>query len=173
VARKGQDTVIRALPQVAALVPGVRYVIVGDGPMRSHLADLAAATGVASRVDFRGFAADDDLPVLYAAADVFAMVSRHLAAAGDVEGFGIVYLEANAAGRAVVAGRSGGVEDAVIDGETGVMVDPESIDEVAEALIRLLRDDDLRRRLGEQGRTRVRRDFDRRQQARRLWEVCR
>lgn len=173
VSRKGHDTVIRALPRVAEVVPGVRYAVVGDGPMRAELEALAAAEGVRQRVEFRGFVPEAELPALYAAADLFAMVSRQIPASGDVEGFGIVYLEANAAGLAVLAGRSGGVEDAVVDEETGLLVDPEKPEEVAAALGRLLRDPVLRGRLAEQGRQRVRREFDRCAQARRLWEACR
>ncbi|MFA6112055.1 MAG: glycosyltransferase family 4 protein, partial [Candidatus Latescibacterota bacterium] len=173
VARKGHDTVIRALPRLAEVVPGVRYAVVGDGPIRAELESLATAEGVEQRVEFRGFVPDAELPTLYAAADLFAMVSRQIPASGDVEGFGIVYLEANAAGLAVLAGRSGGVEDAVVDEETGLLVDPEKPDEVVAALGRLLRDPALRGRLGEQGRQRVWRQFDRRVQAQRLWEACR
>ncbi|MEW6750749.1 MAG: glycosyltransferase family 4 protein [Candidatus Latescibacterota bacterium] len=173
VPRKGQDTLIRALPQVQRAVPAVRYAIAGDGPEAAHLQVLACKLGVAEAVEFLGFVGEEELPSLHAAADVFAMVSRHRREQGDVEGFGIVYLEANAAGTPVLAGRSGGVEDAVADGESGLLVDPEDVGEVARALTRLLCDEDLRRRLGEQGRRRVHRHFDRREQACRLWEACR
>ncbi len=172
VERKGQDTVIRALPQIAAVVPSVRYVVVGSGPQGRQLVELARALGVADRVEFRGFAAEGELAGLYAAADVFAMVSRHRVAAGDVEGFGIVYLEANAAGLAVVGGRSGGVEDAVVDGETGLLVDPESVADTGAALLRLLCDTELRTRLATQGRVRAAHDFSPTVQAQRLWEAC-
>jgi phosphatidylinositol alpha-1,6-mannosyltransferase len=172
VARKGQDTVIRALPQIVAAVPSTRYVVVGSGPQERPLAELARAVGVADRVEFRGFAAEEELAGLYAAADVFAMVSRHRVAAGDVEGFGIVYLEANAAGLAVVAGRSGGVEDAVVDGQTGLLVDPESVAETGAALVHLLGDKELSARLATQGRARAARDFAPAVQAQRLWEAC-
>jgi phosphatidylinositol alpha-1,6-mannosyltransferase len=173
VPRKGQDTVIRALPRVLQAVPETHYAIAGDGPQAAALRQLAAQEGVAQAVEFLGFVAEEDLPSLHAAADVFAMVSRHRREQGDVEGFGIVYLEANAAGTPVLAGRSGGVEDAVADGESGLLVDPEDVAEVAGQLTRLLCDADLRQRLGAGGRRRVTRDFDRREQARRLWEACR
>jgi len=172
VERKGQDTVIRSLPQVAVAVPEVRYAIGGEGPFRERLEDLARAAGVAERVEFLGFVEEAQLPGLYAAADVFAMVSREILEAGDVEGFGIVYLEANAAGLPVIGGRSGGVEDAVVDGCTGLLVDPGDVDQVTRALIRLLQDGELRTELGRRGRERVRREFDRRVAAARLWEAC-
>jgi phosphatidylinositol alpha-1,6-mannosyltransferase len=110
---------------------------------------------------------------MYAGADVFVMVSRELRQSGNVEGFGIVFLEANAAGTAVLAGRSGGIEDAVVDGFSGLLVDPENVGEVAAALTCLLQNDDLRFRLAAQGMERVKREFDRELRARTLWETCR
>jgi phosphatidylinositol alpha-1,6-mannosyltransferase len=173
VERKGQDTVIRALPQVAALVPQVHYAIGGEGPCRERLERLAVEMGVAQRVEFLGFVPEGELARRYGAADLFAMVSREISAAGDVEGFGIVYLEANAAGTAVLGGRSGGVGDAVLDGYSGLLVDPEDVEAVAQALARLLRDEELRQALARQGQTRVREHFDHRKQAVLLWEQCR
>lgn len=106
------------------------------------------------------------------AADLFSMVSREIDEVGEVEGFGIVCLEANAVGTAVLAGRSGGVEDAIADGQSGLLVDPEDLDAVVEAIVRLLQDDDLRYRLGAEGQQRVWAEFDREVQAERLWEAC-
>lgn len=173
VARKGQDMVIRALPQVALAAPRARYAIAGSGPCREALERLARETGVEERVEFLGFVPEAELPALYAAAEVFAMPSRERPEAGDVEGFGIVFIEANAAGLAVLAGRSGGVEDAVVDGRTGLLVDPEDPQAIAQGLIRLLQDGELRRRLAVQGQERARAGFDRRVRAARLWEICR
>ncbi len=171
VERKGQDTVIRALRSVAEQIPTVHYAIGGSGPHRQALEELAQSEGLAERVEFLGFVTEAELGRCYAAADLFSMVSREIGA-GEVEGFGIVYLEANAAGTAVLAGRSGGVEDAVADGESGLLVDPEDPDAVTEAIVHLLRDDALRRQLGAQGQARVCEEFDRRRQAARLWESC-
>ena len=172
VERKGQDTVIRALAAVAAEVPNVHYAIGGSGPYREGLEALALQEGVAERVEFLGFVDEGDLGRRYAAADLFSMVSREIDEVGEVEGFGIVYLEANAAGVAVVAGRSGGVEDAVAAGESGLLVDPQDTNAVAATIVQLLRDDALRRRLGQRGQDRVRSDFDRRRQAAKLWDNC-
>ncbi len=171
VERKGQDMVIRALPAVALRVPGVRYVVGGSGPSRVALEALAAELGVADRVEFLGFVPEAELPGLYAAADLFAMPSRELPAAGDVEGFGIVFIEANAAGLAVLGGRSGGVADAVEEGQTGVLVDPDDPAAVAEGLIHLLEDGPWRSQLAARGQQRARADFDRRSRALRLWEL--
>jgi phosphatidylinositol alpha-1,6-mannosyltransferase len=172
VERKGQDMVIRALPAVAARLPQVRYAIAGTGPCRGALERLAGEAGVAERVEFLDFVPEEELPGLYGAADLFAMPSRQLPEAGDVEGFGIVFIEANAAGLAVLGGRSGGVEDAVVDGGTGVLVDPDDPEAVAAGLVRLLEDPELRARLARQGQERARTDFDRRRRARQLWELA-
>jgi phosphatidylinositol alpha-1,6-mannosyltransferase len=116
--------------------------------------------GLEADVVFAGAARPEDLPALYAACDVFVMASRRI---GDnVEGFGIVCLEAAAAGKPVVAGRSGGVPDAIEDGVTGLLVDPESPTDIAEKISLLLRDPARRARMGEAGRQRVVREFDRR-----------
>ncbi|MCC7261239.1 MAG: glycosyltransferase family 4 protein [Candidatus Latescibacteria bacterium] len=171
VERKGQDMVIRALPAVAARLPEVYYAIGGSGPFRAELEALAAELGVAERVGFLGFVPEAELPGLYGAADLFAMPSRELPNAGDVEGFGIVFIEANAAGLAVLGGRSGGVGDAVEDEVTGLLVDPDDPAAVAAGLIRLLEDGEWRARLAARGGERARAGFDRRDRARLLWEL--
>lgn len=153
VARKGQDVVLRALPAVRRVVPDVAYVIAGRGPDRSRLEALVAELGLGGSVVFAGFVSEPELGAAYRSADVYAMVARETH--DDVEGFGITYLEANAAGRPVVGGRSGGVVDAVVHNETGLLVTPEDPVEVAEALIGLLTDPARRRTLGEAGRARV------------------
>jgi phosphatidylinositol alpha-1,6-mannosyltransferase len=159
VPRKGHDTVIEALPAVLRQVPDAHYLVVGDGPARESLEQAVARLGVAGRVTFAGHVPDGDLPGYYAAADLFVMVSRERPEMGDVEGFGIVYLEASAAGRAVVAARTGGVADAVEDGVSGLLIDPEDADGLEEVLVRLLRDGALRDRLARAGRERVRERF--------------
>ena len=150
VERKGIDTVLRALPAVAAIVPDVRYLVVGDGPDRSRLQALASEIGVANRVVFAGRVETDELPRVYALGDVFAMPNRRLPS-GDNEGFGLVFLEANASGLPVIAGRAGGTADAVIDGETGIVVDGMDTDAVACAAISLLSDDGKRRAMSVNG----------------------
>jgi phosphatidyl-myo-inositol dimannoside synthase len=157
--RKGQDTVIRALPRIAEAVPGVHYTIVGRGPDEPQLRALSTELGVDERVSFAGGLSDEELPAAYRSADVFIMATRLSAQASEVEGFGIVFLEANAAGKAVIAGNSGGVADAVLHEETGLLVDPLDVDAVAAAVIRLALDPSLRERLGRNGRARVERSF--------------
>ena len=152
---KGHDTVIRALPLVRAKVPEARYVIVGDGPLRGYLGQVAASIGVTGAVQFLGDASDTALPDLYRSADLLLTLSRESASEGGAEGFGIVCLEAAACGVPVVAGRSGGLPDAVEDGITGVLVDPTNIGAVADAIVSLLTDSRRARTMGEAGRKRV------------------
>lgn len=158
VGRKGQDMVIRALPRIAEAVPNVTYLIAGDGPDRARLERLAESIGVRERVVFAGPVDDDDLAAVYALSDVFAMVSREQAGGCDVEGFGLVFLEAAACGKPTVAGRSGGVPDAVCDERTGLIVDPVSVEDTAAAVGRLLTDRGLAATLGSNGREWVARE---------------
>jgi len=155
---KGHDMVIRALPYLLQTVPDVRYIIVGSGP-QATLDHLARELRVRDRVIFAGLVPDDDLPAIYALCDLFVMPSRQNLAQHSVEGFGLVYLEANACGKAVVGGRSGGVGDAVQDGVTGLLVDPHDPKDIANAVGILLTNRELARQLGEQGRSRVVKDF--------------
>jgi len=161
---KGHDMVIRALPIVLQVIPNTVYLIVGTGDDRERLEHLARQEGVENHVIFAGFVPDDELPAYYCAADVFVMPSREIIE-GDTfkyEGFGIVYLEANSCGIPVIGGRSGGVPEAVLDGVTGLLVEPTSKEAIAAAIIRLLSDVELANKLGLQGRQRVIREFDRR-----------
>jgi phosphatidylinositol alpha-1,6-mannosyltransferase len=148
---KGHDVMIRAMGLVRARVPDVQWVVVGDGPLRPALEGLARVNGVDDCVSFRGLVSDEERDALLRSADVFAMVSRLPAGGYAGEGFGIVYLEANAHGVPTVAGNVGGAVDAVDDGVTGVLVDPTDHLAVAGALIRLLTDRDYHARLAAAG----------------------
>jgi phosphatidylinositol alpha-1,6-mannosyltransferase len=150
---KGIDTVIRVLPRVRAAVPGVRYAVAGVGPRRPQLERLVGELGLGDVVRFLGFVGDDDLPALYNAADLYVGASRRVELLA--EGFGIALVEASACGLAVVGGRSGGVTDAVREGETGVLVDPDDPAAVAEGIVRLLTNGELRRAMGAAGRRAV------------------
>jgi glycosyltransferase involved in cell wall biosynthesis len=151
---KGVDTVIRALPLVLKAVPDLRYVVVGEGEIRAGLERLAAETGVAENVTFTGEIPDEELAELYRVCDAFVLPSRGQERKGVVggEGFGRVYVEAALAGKPVVGSRSGGASEAVLQGRTGFVVDPESVDEVAEALSAILGDRQLAGRMGSAGR---------------------
>ncbi|QHC21597.1 glycosyltransferase family 4 protein [Streptomyces sp. GS7] len=152
VPRKGQDTLIEAMPAVVAEVPDAVLLIVGGGPYEEQLHALAMEKGVADAVRFTGAVPWEELPAHYGAGDVFAMPCRTRRGGLDVEGLGIVYLEASATGLPVVAGDSGGAPDAVLDGETGWVVPGGSPAATAERLVTLLKDPELRRAMGERGR---------------------
>ncbi|WP_431678171.1 glycosyltransferase family 4 protein [Kitasatospora sp. KL5] len=159
VKRKGQDTLIEAMPQILAAVPDTVLLIVGGGPYRSDLEKLAEARGVAGSVRFTGAVPWEELPAHYGAGDVFAMPCRTRRGGLDVEGLGIVYLEASATGLPVVAGDSGGAPDAVLEGETGYVVPGRSAAAAAERIVRLLHDEQLRQTMGEAGRRWVERSW--------------
>ena len=152
VPRKGFDVLIRAL---AGLDDSVQLAIAGAGRDERRLMDLAVSHQVHPRVRFLGRLAADEIAPLYAAADVFAMLCRDRWGGLEAEGFGIVFVEAAACGTPSVAGRSGGSHEAVVDGETGFVVEPQSVDDVGAALARLLGDDALRARLGAAARERA------------------
>ncbi len=153
--RKGFDRVIEALPRVARDVASVQYAVVGTGEDEARLRRLAFEHNVADRVHFVGHVRDAELPQWYAACDVFAMPNRDVD--GDTEGFGIVYLEAAAAGRCALAGQDGGTGSAVIDGVTGLRVDGNRAAAVAEGLARLLAHRDLAEAMANRALARIRR----------------
>jgi len=151
--RKGHDLAIAAVAALRASLPGLRYVIVGDGDERSRLEALVLHHGLRDHVTFAGEVAAEDLPGYFAACDIFLLPNR--AEGAEVEGFGIVFLEAAAAERPVIGGRSGGVAEAVQDGETGFLVGGDDVHELAAAIRRLATSRETRRRMGVAGRCRV------------------
>jgi phosphatidylinositol alpha-1,6-mannosyltransferase len=167
--RKGHDMVIAALPLLLKEFPSLRYVIVGQGPEGAKLAALAREKGVAERVLFAGFQPDERLPEYYQACDVFVMHNRTLS--DDVEGFGLVFLEAGACGKPVVGGRSGGAAEAVVHGATGFLVEPDDLQGLVQTLRRLLGDSALRREAGLAGRRRAVEEFSNRGQAAKMWQL--
>ncbi|MGK2903251.1 MAG: glycosyltransferase family 4 protein [Mycobacterium sp.] len=168
VPRKGQDMLIRAFGRIQARVPGAVLVLVGGGPYREDLQKLAQRSGVAADVLFTGGVPAQELPAHHAMADVFAMPCRTRGAGLDVEGLGIVYLEASACGVPVVAGRSGGAPETVRDGETGRVVDGADVDTIATAVGDLLADPDTAARMGAAGREWVVQNWQWRSQGARL-----
>lgn len=199
VKRKGFDMMIKAMPKILDKIPNVSYIIAGTGPDEEYLNRLSESRGrnyippsgnsaqrlaseepISSVQDrqssildsserFIGKISEEDKWVWLKACDVFVTPCRDID--GDTEGFGIVFLEANLAGKPVIAGRSGGVTDAVIDYETGILVDPNSVDDIAEGVIELLRKPQLRHELGEQGMRRALEKFDVKQQVKNLHKI--
>ncbi|AFM17939.1 glycosyltransferase [Mycolicibacterium chubuense NBB4] len=168
VPRKGQDMLIRAMPAIRERVPGAALVIVGGGPYRTSLRRLAHTFGVAEHVVFTDGVPAEELPAHHAMADVFAMPCRTRGAGLDVEGLGIVYLEASASGVPVVAGRSGGAPETVLDGQTGTVVDGWDVGAVAAAVGDLLADPAGAAAMGAAGRQWVVDNWQWRRQAERL-----
>ena len=157
VPRKGQDTLIRSLPEIGRRVPETAVLIVGGGPYRKRLEQMVADARLSRDVIFTGSVPWADLPGYFDAGDVFAMPCRTRRGGLDVEGLGLVYLEASATGLPVVAGDSGGAPDAVIDGETGYVVDGRSPAQVVERIADLLNDPAKAQELGRRGRAWVER----------------
>ena len=160
VPRKGQDTLIRAWPRIrteSAVDP--LLLLVGDGPYRPDLDRLVARCGVSDSVVFTGPVRWEDLPAYYDAGNIFAMPCRTRRAGLDVEGLGIVYLEASATGLPVIGGDSGGAPDAILDGETGYVVPGRSIDALAGKLIQLLADPAGAAAMGDKGQAWIEREW--------------
>jgi phosphatidylinositol alpha-1,6-mannosyltransferase len=172
VTRKGQDTLIRAWPQVrAAASARPMLLLVGGGPAASRLQRLARRLGVAEAILFTGQVPDTELPAYYDAANIFAMPCRTRMGGLDVEGFGMVYLEAAAAGLPVIAGDSGGAPDAVRDGETGYVVPGGDVAALTQRLNQLLSDPAAARAMGAKGRDWMEREWRWDFVAQRLWQI--
>ena len=153
---KGHDVMIRAMPAICERVPGAEWLVVGEGSLRAELERSAAVRGLDGAVHFLGSLSDEDRDAVLDRAHVFAMPSRLPPEGTGGEGFGIVYLEAAAHGLPVVAGNVGGAPDAVVHGETGLLVDPEDPLAVADAVGELLAEREVAERLGRAGAERAR-----------------
>jgi phosphatidylinositol alpha-1,6-mannosyltransferase len=159
VARKGQDQLVRVLPRIRERVPGARLLLVGDGPYAARLRRLAAECGVAEHVVFTGAVPAGELPAHHAVGDAFALPCRTRGGGLDVEGLGIVLLEASACGVPVVAGDSGGAPETVVEGRTGHVVGGRDTDALTDALVGLLADPDRARAMGAAAREWMLRDW--------------
>ncbi|MCG2701017.1 glycosyltransferase family 4 protein [Candidatus Parcubacteria bacterium] len=168
VKRKGVDKVLESLPAVLKITPNLIYVILGNGPeignLKLEIGNLKLEKNVILITD----ADDESRNAWYKICDIFIMPARNIS--GDFEGFGIVYLEANLAGKPVIAGDSGGARDAVENEVNGLLVNPESTDEICDAIIKLARDENLRKKLGQQGRSRVINEFSWEKQIKKMYD---
>ncbi|MFH2138506.1 MAG: glycosyltransferase family 4 protein [Candidatus Omnitrophota bacterium] len=158
VAKKNHENILKALAVVIKEVENVTYVILGEGEERTRLESLTRELGLEEYVKFLGQIKHEDIQLYYNICDIFVMPSKTIDI--DYESFGIVYLEANACGKPVIAGKSGGVDDAVIDGVTGILVNPDDIDEISQAILCLLKDEKYAKELGENGRQRVEKEMN-------------
>ncbi len=153
VRRKGIDRVIKALSNVVEKHPDLVYMIVGDGPEKEYLNGLVSQNKLEKYVYFRGKVPYSELNDYYNLCDVFVMPSRTIEP--DVEGFGIVFLEAGACSKPVIGTFSGGIPDAIAHGKTGLLVEETDINQLSEAILRLFDDEELAARLGKEGRKRI------------------
>lgn len=163
VARKNPEVVIQAMPEILRQVPDAVYVIVGGGPEKPRMQALAATSPVAERILFPGYVPDAALVDWYKTCDAFILPSRQTTT--DVEGYGIVFLEAGACGKPVVGADTGGIRDAVPDNVTGILVkDPESATETAQAVIAVLGDSERGAAMGRKARERILQEL--------TWDAC-
>jgi phosphatidylinositol alpha-1,6-mannosyltransferase len=158
--RKGHDIMLEAVGKLIKERRDILYLIVGEGPMMGKLKKSVKKMFLSEYVRFCGRVCCDKLRYYYRASDLFCMIPRYMEKEGDSEGFGIVFLEAAGWGLPVVAGASGGVNEAVIDGETGILVDPENVELIKETILKLLNDVETSRVLGQNGRNRIREEFN-------------
>ena len=168
VERKGQDTIIKAMDKLLKQFPNLVYIIVGEGPYQNSLHDLVSGHKLGEHVIFLGSLTDQQLAIYYQLADLFVMPARNIK--GDVEGFGIVFLEANSFGLPVIAGKSGGIREAVIDRQTGLLVDPENQSDVIQKVSELLKNPKLYKKLSITGKERVKNEFSWLKQANKIKE---
>ena len=157
--RKGQDFLIESMPQILKQVPDAHLLLVGQGPYREHLEKLVRKHSLQKAVSFIGRIQYTDLPGYICVGDIFAMPSRSRFAGLEVEGLGIVYLEASACGLPVIAGESGGAPDAVIEGVTGFVVDGTNTEQIAKRAVELLLDEKLRISMGSAGRAWIEKEW--------------
>ncbi|MFA6171952.1 MAG: glycosyltransferase family 4 protein [Patescibacteria group bacterium] len=171
VKRKGFDYVIESMPEILKAAPQAVYVVGGIGPDEEYLKEKwqALPEEVKKKVIFIGKPDDKEKWAWLSACDIFVMPSRKIN--GDVEGFGIVYLEANLAGKPVIAGDSGGVRDAVSDQVNGLLVNPDDKDDIVRAIVSLVNNKALREAMGEKARLRVLEEYSAKGQAKKLYEA--
>lgn len=156
---KGADTVIKVLPSILRVIPNTVFLVGGTGPYQETLKKMAADHHLEDNVIFLNHIPDEDLPLYYNLCDLFVLLTRESDVSGDREGFGIVFLEANACEKPVIGGNAGGTYDAVEDGVSGYLVDPLNMDEITGKIEKLLTNETLAKKLGVQGRKRAEASF--------------
>lgn len=172
VRKKGHETVLRSLPAVLKRFSQTKYLVVGDGPERERLQNLAIDLGLGGCVHFAGNVPNYRIADYYRAADIFCLLNQE-DDAGDIESFGMVFVEAGASGKPVVGGRSGGTAQSILDGRTGMLCEPGNSSQLSDLLLLLLSSRELRMQMGESGLARARDEFNWSSRATQLLEVHR
>ena len=167
---KGNDMVLRSMPEVLKKTPNLMYLIAGNGQNKNQLEKLTSELNLDDHVRFVGYISDEELPIYYNLCDVFIMPSRNVKR--DPEGFGIVYVEASACEKPVIGSRMGGIPDAVIDGVTGILVDPLNTKDISNAIIELLSNEKKAEEMGKAGRARAVEQLNWDTAAQKLRNVC-
>jgi glycosyltransferase involved in cell wall biosynthesis len=155
VERKGLDLIIKTLPTVMKEEPNIVYFIIGQGPEKEKLISLANKLNLKDKVAFIDYVSDADLANYFNICDIFLLMSKTIEEKSAIEGFGNVYLEASFMGKPVIGGKSGGTSDAVVDGKTGFLIEPDDAEELKKKIILLLKNKTLREKMGRYGRKRV------------------
>jgi len=158
VPRKGHRNVILALKEIIKIYPQIVYIIIGSGPEQENLKKLVNNLKLNNHVIFAGFVSEEEKIAFYYLSDIFIMPNTIVD--GDLEGFGIVFAEANACGKPVIGGKSGGTSDIIKDGFNGFLVNPENIDEIKDKILKLLKNDGLRNQMGQYGQNLVKTEFN-------------
>ena len=162
--RKGHAVVLKALKEVKEIIPNIIYLIVGTGPFENNLKKMTRDLNLESETVFSGYVEEEDMADMYNLCDLYVMPNREVVQSTDsIEGFGIVFLEASSCGKPVIAGKSGGTSEALLDGITGFLIDPDDAVVLAEKITQLLKNASMRKEMGEKGRVWVRDKFS--------WEI--
>jgi phosphatidylinositol alpha-1,6-mannosyltransferase len=169
VKRKGVDMVLASLPKALKQNPNLIYVVVGSGPEEKNIKNIIAKLKLEKNVLIIKNSTDEEKNSWYEICDIFIMPARNIK--GDYEGFGIVYLEANLASKPVIAGKSGGVGDAVVDGENGLLIDSENHEEIFMTILDLMKNENKRKKLGEQGKERAIKNFNWEKQIKKIYNL--
>ena len=155
VERKGLDIVIKAFHQASQKIPNIVYFIIGKGPEKENLVNLVKQLNLSDKVRFINYVSDEDLANFYNICDIFVLMSRTIREKAGIEGFGVVYIEASYFGKPVIGGKSGGTADSIINEVTGYRIEPTNQKELSNKIIKLLKDASLRKKLGNNGKKRV------------------
>lgn len=169
---KGHDYVIKSLPKVLEKIPNLIYMIAGKGGFEIELKYLVKKMKLSKYVKFLGYVRDKELPLYYAASDLFILLNRPIANE-EKEGFGMVFLEASACGTPVIGGKRGGTKDSIIDNVTGFRIDPKNVELISKTIIKILSDEKLRKRMAREGIKWANQGFGWKERAEKIWNISR